>query len=69
MLRMLKGLVTDGAEILKMYLKQIRCLLELAVPAWHGPLNQEDRQEIENVQKAVVRRVRTGGRCSAASTC
>ena len=54
MLRRLKGLGADGAELLDIYVKQIRCLLELAVPAWHGALNQEDSTEIERVQKAAL---------------
>ena len=34
MLRTLKGLGAADDELLNIYMKQIRCLLELAVPAW-----------------------------------
>ena len=54
MLRRLKGLGADDDELLDIYMKQIRCLLELAVPAWHGAISQENSIEIERVQKAAL---------------
>ena len=35
-----------------MYTKQIRCVLELAAPAWHPSITQEERNNIERVQKS-----------------
>ena len=37
-----------------MYVKQVRCLLELAVPAWHGSISQVERTDIERVQKCAL---------------
>jgi hypothetical protein len=34
--------------------KQVRSLLELAVPAWNGALKQNDNQAIERVQKTAL---------------
>jgi hypothetical protein len=42
----------DEDDLLDIYMKQIRSVLELAVPAWHGPITQAERNEIERVQKA-----------------
>ena len=33
------------------YLKQVRSVLELAVPAWNGALIQDDVKDIERIQK------------------
>ena len=33
------------------FTKQCRSILEFAVPAWHGAITTEDRQDIERVQK------------------
>ena len=53
-IRRLKVLGANEDELLDMYTKQIRCLLELAVPAWNGAITQEDRLDIERVQKAAL---------------
>ena len=52
MLRRLKGLGPSISEMLDVYEKQIRYVLELAVPVWHSSLVQADRLSIERVQKA-----------------
>ena len=36
------------------YTKQIRSLLELAAPAWHGAITQEERTDIERIQKCAA---------------
>ena len=38
--------------VLDIYIKQVRSILELAVPAWQGAITQAERDEIERVQKA-----------------
>ena len=41
--------------ICDVYVKEIRSLLELAVPAWHSGLTQKQSLDIERVQKVAVR--------------
>ena len=33
------------------YIKQIRCILELAVPAWQGGLSLAEKTDLERIQK------------------
>ena len=40
--------------MIEVYDKQIRSILELAVPVWHPGLIGEDRQKIERVQKSAL---------------
>ena len=37
-----------------MYIKQVRSILELAVPAWAGAITLEERDDIERVQKGAL---------------
>ena len=52
MIRRLKGMGANEEELIDIYIKQVRSVLELAVPAWHGAITQVERNEIERVQKA-----------------
>ena len=52
--RRLKGLGANEDELIDIFVKQVRSILELAVPAWHGALTQENRMDIERVQKAAL---------------
>ena len=54
-LRRLKALGAGPKELVDLYVKQIRCLLELAAPAWHGSLTQAEKVDIERVQKCALR--------------
>ena len=51
MLRRLKNMGARVEDLVEVYLKQVRCLLELAVPAWQSSLNFADKTDIERVQK------------------
>ena len=51
-LRRLKNLGAKSVDLIDVYIKQVRCILELAVPAWQGGLTQEEKQDIERVQKS-----------------
>ena len=51
-LRRLKNLGAQEVDLLEVYTKQIRCVLELAVPAWQPSITQEERINIERVQKS-----------------
>ena len=55
MLRRLKGLGAGPDELLDLYVKQVRCLLEMAAPVWHGSLTLVEKADIERVQKAALR--------------
>ena len=54
MLRRLKSLGTEIPELKDVYIKQIRSVLELAVPVWHSSLTLADVNNIERVQKAAL---------------
>ena len=51
MLRRLKGLGASSPELLDVYQKQIRSVLEMAVPVWEPGLKKEEEKQIERVQK------------------
>ena len=53
-LRRMKILDVDPYVILEVYTKEIRSVLELAVPAWHSGLTQKQSATIERVQKVAV---------------
>ena len=53
-MRRVKELEPNGDELVDICVKQVRNILELAVPAWHGAPSQADRMEIERVQKAAL---------------
>ena len=46
MLRRLKGLCANQAELLDVYEKQIRSVLELAVPVWQPALTKQEKAQI-----------------------
>ena len=54
MLRRLKGLGASRKELLDLYQKQVRSVLELAVPVWHPGITQQERKQIERVQKCAL---------------
>ena len=51
MLRRLKGLGATRKELLDVYQKQVRSVLELAVPVWHPAITLQERKQIERIQK------------------
>ena len=53
-LRRMKVLDLDPSIILDVYIKEIRSIVELAVPAWHSGLTLKQRSDIERVQKVAV---------------
>ena len=53
-LRRMKLLDLDPTIICDVYVKEIRSLLELAVPAWHSGLTCKQSVDIERVQKVAV---------------
>ena len=53
-LRRLKSLDIPDDFILEVYTKEIRSILELAVPAWHSGLTKKQVNEIEKIQKIAL---------------
>ena len=53
-LRRLKALKVDPSFILEVYTKEVRSVLELAVPAWHSGISKKLAIDIERVQKVAV---------------
>ena len=54
---LIKRLKIFGAsqnELLDVYCKQIRSILEYAVPVWHSGLTVDNCRDIERVQKAAL---------------
>ena len=60
MLRRLKNLGAEKEDLLEVYVKQIRCLLELAVPAWQSSLTIAEKTDIERVQKSACHTILGG---------
>ena len=52
MLRRLKPLGATEAELLDIYDKQVRCMVEFATPVWTSGLTQAESNQIERIQKA-----------------
>ena len=44
----------DQEDLRDIYIKQIRSILEFAVPVWHSSLTGEDRLRIERIQKTAM---------------
>jgi hypothetical protein len=51
LLRQLRSLGADREELLDVYQKQVRSILEMADPVWEPALTKEECKQIERVQK------------------
>ena len=51
-LRRLRVLGANDEDLKDVYIKQIRSILEFAVPVWHNSLTGEQRVDIERIQKS-----------------
>ena len=54
MLRRLKGFGANHREMVDVYIKQIRSIMEQAVPVWEPGLTLVDSYQIERVQKCAL---------------
>ena len=54
-LRRMKNLGFDDHILKDIYQKEIRAVLEFAVPVWTGALTDRDSEKIENIQKKVFK--------------
>ena len=53
-LRRLKGLGANQNELIDVYQKQVRPVLELAVPVWQSGITKSEKNQIERVQKCAL---------------
>jgi hypothetical protein len=53
-IRRMKALNLEPLLILDVYIKEVRSVLELAVPAWHSGLTVRQSADIERVQRVAV---------------
>ena len=51
MIRRLKGLGASSREIMDVFNKQIRCVLEMAVAVWEPNLTKAQSKQLERVQQ------------------
>ena len=51
LIRKLKGLGASNEDLLEVYTKQVRTLLEFAAPLWHPGITSKDSHDLERVQK------------------
>ena len=54
-LRRMRNLDLEAAYMFDTYIKEIRSVLELAVPAWHSGLTQKQSEDIERIQKTAFK--------------
>ena len=51
-IRRLKKSGAKNEDLVDIYCKQVRSLLEFGVPAWHGGITTDDQIDIERIQKS-----------------
>ena len=54
-LRRMQGLDLNEWQLFDVYTKEIRSILEMAVPVWHSSLTKMQSKEIEKVQKIALK--------------
>ena len=57
MLRRLLKLKLSHLELFDVYIKEVRSLLELAVPVWHSGLTIKQSNQIESIQKIAFKMI------------
>ena len=55
LLRRMVKLKLDIYKMFDVYCKEVRCMLELAVPVWHSGLTLKETADIERIQKVAFR--------------
>ena len=53
-IRRLKTMGATAEDMKDVFIKQVRSILELAVPAWHAAITKSERKDIERVQKTAM---------------
>ena len=64
MLKRLKKLGASQAEMIDIYFKQVRCILEFAVAVWTPGLTNGESSQIERVQKCAIHVIMGDSYCS-----
>ena len=54
-LRRMKGLNLNDAQMFDVYTKEVRSILELNVPVWHPGLSKKQSTRIERIQKIALK--------------
>ena len=54
-LRRMKNMALDKFQLFDVYIKEIRSILEMAVPVWHSSLTKQQSSDIERIQKVAFR--------------
>ena len=54
-IRRLKHICANVYELLDIYKKQVRTILEFAVPVWAGQISKEESRRLEIVQKSALK--------------
>ena len=54
MIKRLKGHGANLQDMLEVYIKQIRCVLEYGVPVWNSSVTKDESYDIERVQKSFL---------------
>ena len=55
LLRRLQPLGLSSLELFDVYTKEVRSILEYAVPVWHAAISKKEASEIESIQKLAFR--------------
>ena len=53
-LRRLKQLGASTHALVDVYIRQVRCVLELAAPAWQGGISQAEKLDLQSVLKCAA---------------
>ena len=53
-MRRLESHGAENVDLVDVYVRKVRSLLELAVPAWQGAITQSERLDLERVQKCAL---------------
>ena len=51
----MKNLELGIYQLFDVYSKEIRSILEMAVPVWHSSITNQQRKDIESIQKVAFR--------------
>ena len=69
LLRRLQPLGFSSMELFDVYTKEVRSLLEYAVPVWHPAISKKEASEIESIQKLAFRMILGQSYVSYANAC
>ena len=69
MLKRLKNLGASTNQLIDVFVKQIRSVLELAVPVWHSSLTLANKASIRRVEKASLQMILEDSYTSYSAAC